>query len=59
MFDLVDVGWCSYALVLLVFTYIVYNIIAVEIDFHRNINGDIVLVVFHEHDHMIVINIDD
>ena len=57
----VDTGLCSYALVLVIFTYIVYSIISIELDFDiiDNNHGDLVLIVFHELEQVIVVNIED
>ena len=57
----VDTGLCSYALVLVIFTYIVYSIISIELDFDivNNNHGDMLLIVFRELDQVIVIDIED
>ena len=57
----VDTGLCSYALVLVIFTYIVYSIISIEIDFDivNNNHGDMLLIVFDDLDQVIVIDIED
>ena len=61
MDNFVDTGLCYYALVLVIFTYIVYNIISIELDFYiiDNNHGDMLLIVFHELDQVIVIDIED
>ena len=61
MDNFVDTGLCSYALVLVIFTYIVYNIISIEFDFDiiENNHGDMLLMVFHELDQVIIIDIED
>ena len=57
----VDTGVCSYALVLVIFTYIVYSIISIELDFDivNNNHGDMLLIVFDDLDQVIVIDIED
>ena len=57
----VDTGLCSYALVLVIFTYIVYSIISIELDFDivNNNHGDMLLIVFDDLDQVIVIDIED
>ena len=56
-----DTGWCAYALLLVIFVYILYNIISIELDFDiiDNNHGDLVLIVFHELEQVIVVNIED
>ena len=57
----VDTGVCSYALVLVIFTYIVYSIISIELDFDivNNNHGDMLLIVFDNLDEVIIIDIED
>ena len=57
----VDTGLCSYALVLVIFTYIVYSIISIELDFDivNNNHGDMLLIVFDDLDEVIIIDIED
>ena len=61
MDSFVDTGLCSYALVLVIFTYIVYSIISIELDFDivNNNHGDMLLIVFEDLDQVIVIDIED
>ena len=57
----VDTGVCSYALVLVIFTYIVYSIISIELDFDiiDNNHGDMLVIVFDDLDEVIIIDIED
>ena len=57
----VDTGVCSYALVLVIFTYIVYSIISIELDFDiiNNNHSDMLVIVFDNLDEVIIIDIED
>ena len=57
----VDTGVCAYALVLVIFAYIVYSIISIdlELDIIDNNHGDMLVIVFDDLDEVIIIDIED
>ena len=57
----VDTGVCSYALVLVIFAYIVYSIISIEFDLEiiDNNHSDILVIFSDDLNEIIIINIED
>ena len=57
----VDTGVCSYALVLVIFAYIVYSIISIEFDLEiiDNNHSDMLVILFDDLNEIIIINIED
>ena len=57
----VDTWVCSYALVLVIFSYIVYSIISIEFDLEiiDNNHSDMLVILFDDLNEIIIINIED
>ena len=57
----VDTWVCSYALVLVIFAYIVYSIISIEFDLEiiDNNHSDMLVILFDDLNEIIIINIED
>ena len=57
----VDTWVCSYALVLVIFSYIVYSIISIEFDLEiiDNNHSDILVILSDDLNEIIIINIED
>ena len=61
MDSFVDTWVCSYALVLVIFSYIVYSIISIEFDLEivDNNHSDILVILSDDLNEIIIINIED
>ena len=57
MDSVVDTWWCSYALVIVIFSYIIYSLISIEFEL-QTIDNDDVLIIFSDDLSEIVIIVD-